>query len=116
MSIDDVANALNDCRVIFGIHGAGHMNALFARPGVAVIEIIGKDPPYHSSDEEQKGSPAYFRNINMLLGQYYQSIAGDSTRGMYDDGYVIDLEEAREALVRARHHSTSWIEEHGHWR
>jgi capsular polysaccharide biosynthesis protein len=104
MSIDDVANALNDCRVIFGIHGAGHMNALFARPGVAVIEIVGKD------------NPAYFRNINMLLGQNYQRIAGDATRGIQDDGYVIDLEEAREALMKARDHAASWIEEHGHWR
>jgi capsular polysaccharide biosynthesis protein len=94
MSIDDVANVLSDCRIIFGIHGAGHMNALFARPDVAVVEIIGKDPSYHSSDEDQKRSPAYFRNINMLHGQYYQSITGDSTRGMYDDGYVIDLDKA----------------------
>jgi hypothetical protein len=104
MSVDDVANTLNDCRVIFGIHGAGHMNALFARPGVAVIEIVGKD------------NPAYFRNINMLLGQNYQRIVGDATRGIQDDGYVIDLEEAREALMKARDHAASWIEEHGHWR
>lgn len=38
---DDTVDMLYECRVLFGIHGAGHMNAIFARPGVAVVEMLG---------------------------------------------------------------------------
>ena len=103
-TIDNVIDMLYECRVLFGIHGAGHMNAIFARPGVAVVEMIGTD------------RPAYFRNINMLMGQHYESIKGDSTKGIKDAYYHVDLEEAREALLRARDHANLWFEEHGHWR
>eukprot|EP00980_Cylindrotheca_fusiformis_P006347 scaffold1356_cov123-Cylindrotheca_fusiformis.AAC.28 len=100
---DETAKVLEECRVLFGVHGAGHMNAMFTRPGVAVVEMIGN------------AKPAYYRNINMLLGQYYESIHGDSKNGM-KGVYTVNLTEAREALVRAKNHASSWILEHGHWR
>jgi capsular polysaccharide biosynthesis protein len=89
---------------LFGVHGAGHTNAIFARPGVGVVEAIGN------------ARPAYYRNINMLLGQNYQSIIGDPIHGIGDDNYMMDLEEARSALIKARDHAAEWIEKNGHWR
>jgi hypothetical protein len=100
---DETVQILEECRVLFGVHGAGHMNALFTRPGVAVVEMVGN------------AKPAYFRNINMLLGQYYESIRGDHTKGM-SGTYTVNLTEAREALIRANDHSNLWIQHYGHWR
>ena len=103
--VNQTVDMIRECRVLFGIHGAGHTNALYARPGVGVVEAIGKD------------RPAYYRNINMLLGQYYQSIVGDRTKKITANGdWVIDLDEARAALVKANDHAAAWIKEHGHWR
>ncbi|KAL7522069.1 hypothetical protein ACHAWX_006830 [Stephanocyclus meneghinianus] len=95
---------LRECRVLFGNHGAGHTNAIYARPGVSVVEIIGKS------------KPAYYRNINMLLNQNYESIIGDPTREISDPDFTIDLGEAQAALIRARDHASAWIEKHGYWR
>jgi hypothetical protein len=100
---DETVQILEECRVLFGVHGAGHMNALFTRPGVAVVEMVGN------------ATPAYFRNINMLLGQYHESIRGDHTQGM-SGTYTVNLAEAREALIRANDHSNLWIQHYGHWR
>ncbi|CAJ1934450.1 unnamed protein product [Cylindrotheca closterium] len=100
---DETVRILQDCRVLFGVHGAGHSNALFTRPGVAVVEMIGN------------AKPAYFRNINMLLGQYYESIQGDSAHGM-SGLYMVNLTEAKGALARANEHTRLWIQSHGHWR
>ena len=61
------------------------------------------------------GKPAYFRNVNMLLGQYYESIMGDPNYGILDH-FTVDLEEALPALERAKHHAVLWIEEHEKWR
>ena len=53
----------------------------------------------------------------MLLGQYYQSMVGDRTKKITANGdWVIDLDEARAALVKANDHAAAWIKEHGHWR
>lgn len=105
---DDTVDMLYECRVLFGIHGAGHMNAIFARPGVAVVEMLG--------NMGDKGNPpSYFRNVNMLLGQHYESIKGDAKHGMREN-FTVDLEEARAALERAKDHAALWIEEHGKWR
>jgi hypothetical protein len=103
-TIDQTVDMLRECRVLFGVHGAGHTNAIFARPGVGVVEAIGN------------ARPAYYRNINMLLGQNYQSIIGDPIHGIGDDNYMMDLEEARSALIKARDHAAEWIEKNGHWR
>ena len=103
MTVHETSNMINECRVLFGVHGAGHTNTIYARPGVSVVEIIGKD------------RPAYFRNINMLLDRYYQSIVGDSSKGINDDKYTVDLDEARAALIKARDRAAAWIEEHGYW-
>ena len=103
MTVNQTSNMIQECRVLFGVHGAGHTNTIYARPGVSVVEIIGRD------------RPAYFRNINMLLDQYYQSIVGDSTKGINDEKYNIDLDEARAALVKGRDRAAAWIEEHGYW-
>jgi len=100
---DEIIDVLYECRVLFGVHGAGHMNAMFARPGVAVVEMIGKD------------RPAYFRNINMLLGQHYESIIGDPNNGMKGN-FIVNLVEAKGALERAKDHAALWIEENGKWR
>ncbi|KAL7451767.1 hypothetical protein ACHAWC_003565 [Mediolabrus comicus] len=101
---NETAEMIQECRVLFGVHGAGHTNAIYARPGVAVIEAIGTI------------KPAYYRNINMLLDQHYQSIIGDRTKKITDSDWVIDLEEAKAALIKARAHTDEWIKEHGHWR
>lgn len=95
---------IQDCRVLIGVHGAGHTNAVYARPGVTVIEAIGKI------------KPAYFRNINMLLNQNYQTIVGDRTKDMSDTDWIIDLKEARAALEEGRDYAAEYIKEHGHWR
>ncbi|KAL3785103.1 hypothetical protein HJC23_006152 [Cyclotella cryptica] len=95
---------LRECRVLFGNHGAGHTNAIYARPGVSVVEIIGKS------------KPAYYRNINMLLNQNYESIIGDPTREISDPDFTVNLDEARAALIRGRDHAAAWIEKHGYWR
>ena len=100
---DEIIDVLYECRVLFGVHGAGHMNAMFARPGVAVVEMIGRE------------NPGYFRNINMLLGQHYESIKGDPNKGM-PDNFHVDLFEAKAALERAKDHAALWIEENGKWR
>lgn len=100
---DETVQILQDCRVLFGVHGAGHTNALFARPGVAVVEMIGN------------AKPAYFKNINMLLGQHYESIYGDRSQGM-SGSYTVNLTEARGALLRASEHARRWIQSHHHWR
>ena len=99
----ETAYMIRECRVLFGVHGAGHTNALYARPGVSVVEIIGKD------------RPAYFRNLNMLLGHHYQSVVGDPTKDRFADKYNINLKEARDALMKARDHAADWIDRHGHW-
>jgi hypothetical protein len=52
----------------------------------------------------------------MLLGQNYQSIIGDPRHAIGDDNYIMDLEEARSALLKARDHAAEWIEKNGHWR
>jgi hypothetical protein len=101
---NETSDMIRECRVLFGIHGAGHTNAIYARPGVGVVEAIGKD------------NPAYYRNINMLLNQNYQSIVGDPTKKIQDESWVINVDEARAALIKARDHAAKWIEEHGHWR
>ena len=100
---DETATILEGCQVLFGVHGAGHMNALFARPGVAVVEMVGN------------ATPAYFRNINMLLGQYYEGISGDSTQDL-NGKFWVNITQAREALTRAKEHTEFWIQYHGHWR
>jgi|Transcript_7031 hypothetical protein len=105
---DDTVDMLYECRVLFGVHGAGHMNAIFARPGVAVVEMMG-------NMGDKAGPPAYFRNVNMLLGQHYESIKGDAKHGM-NQHFTVDLEEARAALERAKDHTALWIEEYGKWR
>ena len=52
----------------------------------------------------------------MMLGHYYESIKGDHI-GNHEDAYFnVDIEKDRIALVKARDHAASWIEEHGHWR
>lgn len=101
---NETAEMIKECRVLFGVHGAGHTNAIYARPGVAVIEAIGTI------------KPAYYRNINMLLDQHYQSIIGDQTKKITDTNWTIDLDEAKAALIKARAHTDEWIKEHGHWR
>ena len=101
---NETAEMIKECRVLFGVHGAGHTNAIYARPGVAVIEAIGTI------------KPAYYRNINMLLDQHYQSIIGDKTKKITDTDWKIDLDEAKAALIKARAHTDEWIKEHGHWR
>lgn len=100
---DERVQILEECRVLFGVHGAGHVNALFTRPGVAVVEMVGNS------------KPAYFRNINMLLGQYYASIRGDGSGGM-SGTYTVNLTEARAALIRANDHASTWVLQHGNWR
>lgn len=100
----ETAEMLQECRVLFGVHGAGHTNAIYARPGVGVVEAIGRI------------KPAYYRNINMLMDQDYQSIIGDKMKNIEDTDWVIDLEEAKAALLKARDHAANWIQEHGHWR
>ena len=83
------------------------MHAIFARPGVAVVEMLG--------NMGDKGNPpSYFRNVNMLLGQHYESIKGNAKHGMREN-FTVDLEEARAALERAKDHAALWIEEHGKW-
>jgi len=101
-TIDEIVDLLYECRVLFGVHGAGHMNALFTRPGVGVVEIVGTT------------GVAYFKNINMLLGQHYEAIAGDKTQGMSGQFHV-NLTEAKPALERARDHAALWIKEKGQW-
>lgn len=61
--------------------------------GVGVVEMIGN------------AKPAYFRNINMLLGQYY-GMSGPCT---------VNLTEAKGAFFRANEHARLWIESYGHW-
>ena len=101
---DETVDLLYECRVLFGVHGAGHMNAMFLRPGAAVVEMWGK------------ARPAYFRNVNMLLGQHYESITGDPGGNMTKDFHV-NLKEAKAALLRARDHALLWTEENGgEWR
>ena len=102
-TIDNVVDTLYDCRVLFGIHGAGHMNAVFARPGVAVVEVLGGT------------GPQYFKNVNMLLGQYYEAIIGDEGKKM-EDQFNVNVTEAKDALERALDHAIMWEEEHGYWR
>ena len=101
---NETAEMIKECRVLFGVHGAGHTNAIYARPGVAVIEAIGTI------------NPAYYRNINMLLDQNYQSIIGDRMKKITDTNWTIDLDEAKAALIKAKAHTDEWIKEHGHWR
>mmetsp|Transcript_8562 Transcript_8562/g.17256 ORF Transcript_8562/g.17256 Transcript_8562/m.17256 type:complete len:421 (-) Transcript_8562:213-1475(-) len=101
---EETLDVLYECRVLFGVHGAGFMNSVFARPGVAVVEMIGKS------------EAAYFRNVNMLLGQYYESIRGDATKDLKDEYWTVDLGEAREALWRARNYADEWFRENGYWR
>eukprot|EP00804_Cyclotella_cryptica_P004314 CCRYP_013513-RA/>CCRYP_013513-RA protein AED:0.02 eAED:0.02 QI:0/-1/0/1/-1/1/1/0/325 len=103
-TVEQNVKMLRECTVLFGNHGAGHTNAIYARPGVSVVEIIGKS------------KPAYYRNINMLLNQNYESIIGDPTRKISEPDFTIDVEEARAALIRARDHASDWIEKHGYWR
>ena len=103
-SNDEAIDLLYECKVLFGSHGAGFMNSIFARPGIAVVEMIGKN------------KPAYFRNINMLLGQHYDWIYGDRNHGMHDN-WDVDLDEARDALEKAKEFVTRWLIEHdGQWR
>ena len=33
---NETAEMIQECRVLFGVHGAGHTNAIYAGPGVAV--------------------------------------------------------------------------------
>ena len=87
------------------------MNAFFARPGDEMVEMIGKIFP-----KAKDVPPTYCRNINMMLGHYYESIKGDHIGNHKDAYFNVDLEEDRIALVKTRDHAASWIEEHGHWR
>jgi len=101
-STDETIDLLYECRVLFGVHGAGQMNAIFARPGVSVVEIVGKT------------GAAYYKNINMLLGQHYEAIMGDDKA--INENFEVDLVEARDALTRAKDHAEAWIKEHdGKW-
>lgn len=103
-SNDETIDLLYECKVLFGSHGAGFMNSMFVRPGIAVVEMIGKD------------KPAYFRNINMLLGQHYEGIYGDRNHGMHDN-WDVDLVEAKGALERAKDYVTRYLDENdGQWR
>lgn len=97
---DETIDLIYDCKVLFGIHGAGHMNAMFAKPGVAAVEMVGGF------------KPAYFRNINMLLGHHYEAIKGDSKQKDMTGNFTVDLVEAQAALERARDFSTAWIKQY----
>jgi len=97
-STDETIDLLYECRVLFGVHGAGQMNAIFARPGVSVVEIVGKT------------GVAYYKNINMLLGQHYEAIYGDDKT--INQNFQVDLVEARDALIRAKDQAEAWIKEH----
>jgi hypothetical protein len=88
---DEIIQLLRNCHVLFGIHGAGHMNAIFATKNVAVVEITGNF------------TPAYYRNINMLLGHYYERIVGDATQGTHGT-YHINVTELYDALQRAKNY------------
>ncbi len=101
---EQIEDLLYECRVLVGVHGAGLMNSLWARPGVSVIELSGKI------------GAAYYRNINMLLGQYYESIPGDDQGTMSTD-FTIDLEQLKPVLERGRDHAEWWYQQHGgNWR
>ena len=103
-TIDQTIDILYECKVLFGVHGAGLMNSIFTRSGVAVVEMVGKG--------SKKGNkPAYFHNINMMLGQHHEFISGDASKTIEDQYYNVNITEAKAALIRAREFAMTWLEE-----
>ena len=52
----ETVSMLSEYRVLSGVHGAGHMDVFFARPGDNVVEMIDKIHP------KAKDNPhAYYR-------------------------------------------------------
>ena len=103
-TIDQTIDILYECKVLFGVHGAGLMNSIFTRSGVAVVEMVGKG--------SKKGNkPAYFHNINMMLGQHHEFISGDASKTIEDQYFNVNITEAKAALIRAREFAMTWLEE-----
>jgi len=59
----EIVHMVRDCNTLFGVHGAGMLNTIFAQPNAVVVEAL----PWGNI-------PAYYRNINMLAGHRYIGI------------------------------------------
>jgi capsular polysaccharide biosynthesis protein len=84
-----VVHAMRSCHVIVGVHGAGMYNTIFASNSAGIVEIL----------PNPGGPPAYYRNINMLLGHFYEGVQGQFRIG--ERIVIADLDAVRSAVKRA---------------
>jgi hypothetical protein len=86
-----IKNVMDDCQVMFGVHGAGLVNAMWSTMSsharTAVVEVL----PYNE--------PQYFRSVSALVGHHYEGL--NSGNLLEDAQYHIDLEKSANALRRA---------------
>eukprot|EP00977_Amphora_coffeiformis_P007981 scaffold1803_cov92-Amphora_coffeaeformis.AAC.4 len=86
----DIHAALESCSILMiGIHGAGLVNTLLAPASATMIEIL----PLTSQP------PAYYRNLNLLLGRAYESVT--SNFSMETPVVQVNVEAIRPVVQRA---------------
>jgi hypothetical protein len=92
-----IRNVMFDCQVLYGVHGAGMVNAMWGtlafQEKTAVVEVLPNN------------QPQYFRSVSALVGHFYESIPSDHS--MEHSKYHVNLAASSAALRRARDHIQS---------
>jgi hypothetical protein len=91
-----IRNIIDDCQVLYGVHGAGMVNAMWG-----TISSLAKTAVVEVLPENQ---PQYFRSVSGLVGHYYEGVITDLF--MDQAQYHIDLATSADALRRALNYVT----------